>query len=113
MRPQRCSTLLFVLVLTGCLQPITPVPPVSDTLESKISVALKEDRQATAALANQVALTPKEADQKTLWVDGRDKISTKSATVITEAIRAELKDAGEDADKISNVWKGVAKGYGI
>lgn len=112
MNAKRCSTLLLLCVVSGCLQPVTPTPPAINTLEGVIRQALDEDRKSTSALATQVSLTPAEADQKTLWLNGRDKITTKSATIISSAIKDELDKAGKDTEAISNVWKEVAKGYG-
>lgn len=112
MRTCRCSALFVLLVCAGCLQPVTPVPSASDSLSDKISTSLRIERQATAALANQVAITPAEADQKTLWLTNREKITTKAATDITTAIKTELGKAKDDPEAISQVWKEVAKGYG-
>lgn len=107
-----CSFLLIaLLVIAGCLQPAVPVPPVLDSLEATISNALLQERQAKSALANQVALTPVEADQKKLWLSSHDSISQKAATTIADKIHSALDDAKTPED-VSAVWKEVANGYG-
>lgn len=106
-----CSFLLIaLLVVSGCLQPVAPVPPDLDSLEAKISNALLQERQAKSALANQVALTPVEADQKSLWLGRQDAISSKAADDIAKAIKAEL-SAAKTPEEIADVWREVANGY--
>jgi len=123
MKNQRCSTLLlllgWVLMVCGCLQQqqTSPVPPALDTsLSSVIRQALDEDREAHVALANQVALTNNEADQRKLWVENHDKISTKSATIIMQEIHKNIYEEDgktlRNSAELSDVWKEVAKGYG-
>lgn len=109
---KRSSTFLILLVCCGCLQSVTPVPPVSTaTLETTIKQTLTEERQGYSALANQVALTPVEADQKTLWLTNHEKIAAKAGSDIATAIKDEITKANGDASAISEVWKEVAKGY--
>ena len=113
MANRTCSLLcLLVVVACGCLQPASPpVPPVSETaLSGVIQNALLEERRANSALANQVALTPAEADQKTLWLQKHAENAQKAGDSIATALKAEL-DAAKTPDEISSVWKEVADGY--
>ena len=112
---RRCSTLfLFLVVVAGCLQPVAPVPPapIADSLEVKIRTALNDSRSKMSALANQVALTPVEADQQKLWLENQEKIANEAANSISTAVHGALSAAAEDQEAITEVWKEVARGYG-
>jgi len=111
---RRCSTLcLFLVVVAGCLQPVTPVPPAptTDTLESKIKTALNTSRSKMSALASEVSITLAEADKEKLWLDGQEKIANEAANTIATAIKSSL-TAAKDQETVAEVWKEVAKGYG-
>lgn len=111
MKWTRCSTLILLLcVVTGCLQPVAPVPPATTSLDGIIKEALSVERQSNSSLASQVAITPNEADKKDLWLKGHDRIAADAGNKIADAIRKRL-EAAKTAEEIGNVWREVAKGY--